>query len=697
MNKWIKPSLIAITTLVVVLVVTVLALPFLVDPNAFRAPLERLAARQGVELRLEGPIDWQVYPRLGLSLEGFYLAPSARPEQSLAQAQSATAAVALMPLLSGQVMVDELILNSPTINLLVDEQGRGNWELLVQDEQAAEPPSDTQAAGAASRFELAVERIAISDGALKYQDMQSGQTAEIQALSIQLSDLNLRQRAFPLSLGGLLRSSELPAALRVDWQSRLQANSDLNRFALESGELTLSPEGQPEAQVSAQLSGQLSTQPALQYEGRLALGPFSPRALLSAFGQALPVMADPEALKSAALTLQLTGTASQLRSDEFAVSIDDTQLSGQLGLDLPEDGSPAISMTLQGDSIVLDRYLPPAEEGNPAEVADTPSPAPAEPEALPLDALRAINLDAVLRMNRLVAMELPIENVRIAITGQNGLWRMADLQGNFYQGQLQGEGQLDARPEQGNTASMQMAFSLDSLAVQPLLSDFAEFSDLSGKLTGKLQAQTRAATTAELMENLSAAFVFTSPELVFQGVNAEYFYCQMATQLDSDSEMPKREWPAATAISEVEGQFLFDDNRLNIARFSASVENLVVSANGFFDLQDMVYRIRVPMRLAQQKTSAAGCLIKSNFLQNRAVDVLGCAGSLEALEFGEQCGLDKTAVANLAKQAVRHNVKKEVDEEKQEIRDKLQDKVREKLGDDKEDPARRLLRDLLNR
>jgi hypothetical protein len=147
----------------------------------------------------------------------------------------------------------------------------------------------------------------------------------------------------------------------------------------------------------------------------------------------------------------------------------------------------------------------------------------------------------------------------------------------------------------------------------------------------------------------------------------------------------------------VEGQFLFDDGRLTIASFAAYIENLVLTATGFMDLDEMIYRVRVPMRLAQQQTSAAGCLIESNFLQDRAVDVLGCAGSLAELELGEQCGLDKDAVANLAKQAVRYNVEKEVEEKKEDIREKLRERVQEELGEDEDDPARQLLRDLFNR
>ncbi|MCW8195727.1 AsmA family protein [Proteobacteria bacterium 005FR1] len=698
MNKWLKRILITIASLVVLVVVAVLALPFVVDPSAFRAPLERLAQRQGVVLRLEGPIDWQFYPRLGLSLEGFYLAPQEQPDEPLARAESATAAVALMPLFSGEILVDELVLHSPAINLLVDEQGRGNWELLQSGEQGP-APAEAEQQTAGEGLQLAVERISINDGVLAYRDLQSGQTAEVSELSVQLSDVNLEERAFPLMVEGLVRSSELPRPMRLQLESQLRTNSALTEFALEGGDLSLSAEGQANAQIAAQLSGEVTLEPTLKYQGQLTIASFSPRAVLSTLGQDLPAMADPDALTALALELELTGSDTQVRSEKLAITLDETTLTGSFGLELPEGGTPKINLALQGNTIVLDRYLPPTEEEGGETVADAPPAAPAAaeaaPEPLPLEALRSINLDAVVSMDQIVAMEMAVGKPRIAITANNGLWRMTELQGNFYQGQINGDAQLDAR--QGETASMQVGLRLDSMAVQPLLVDFAEFSDLSGTVTGELKAQTRAATTTELMDNLSAAFVFTSPGLVFQGVNAEYYYCQAATQLDDDSEMPQREWPPRTEITQVEGQFLFDDGRLSIASFAAYVENLVLTATGFLDLDEMIYRVRVPMRLAQQQTSAAGCLIESKFLQNRAVDVLGCAGSLAEPEFGKQCGLDKDAVATLAKQAIRYNVDKRVDEEKEDIREKLKKRVQEELGEDEDDPARQLLRDLFKR
>lgn len=690
MNKWLKRIIAVLCCVLLVLIVAVLALPFVIDPNRFKGPIERLAMAQNVQLDLQGPISWQFYPTLGLSLEDVTIAPPEQPERQLARAEAGTAAVELMPLFSRQVRVNEVILDGVAIDLFVDEQGRGSWESLGKQDDQPAPEGETETTDGGS-LDVSIERIAINNGSLSYQDRQTGQSAQLQDLSVQLSDVNLNNRLFPLTVDVVLRLSELQNPLRVQFTSQLQADSELDNFALENGKLRIAVADEQDAELTATLSGQANLQADLEYQGQLAVESFSPKAMLSALGQALPATADPAALTTLAFATRVAGTATGFSSEELRLTLDDTQVTGNMALVLPETGAPGLELELSGNSINLDRYLPPEEEGA-AEPVDDPA---AGPTPLPIDALRALNLNLAMNMSEIVMMEMSINSPRLAVTGNDGLWQLTELSADFYRGKLQSDAQLDARPSQGDTASLQFSARMDGLAVHPLLMDFAEFGDLSGIIDGELEAQTRAATSEQLLENLSAAFVFTSPQLTFQGMNAEYFYCQMATQL-GDGSMPDTQWPARTQISDVEGQLTFENSRLTIASLVAYVENLVMTSTGYLDLAEMEYRIRMPMRIAQEKTSASGCLVESNFLQNREVDVLGCAGSLEQMDFAEQCGLDRGAVADLAQQAVRYNVEKRADEKKEEIREDVKEKLRERLGEE-EDSTRNLLRDLLNR
>jgi AsmA protein len=728
MNKWLKRGLLVLISVLIVLLLAVLALPFAIDPNNFKGALQRAAAAQNIGLTLKGPISWQFYPAFGLTLEDVIVSPLTQPEQALARAETGTASVALMPLFSGQVRVDQFVLNGLAVNLVVDKQGRGNWESLGKTDKqattAAEPapPPDAQQKDI---MDIAVQRIAINQGSLSYQNRQTGQSAQLKDLFVQLRDVNLNSRPFPASFDSKLSLPTLANSLQLQFSGQLQANRALDNFSLENGKLTAAISNAANTGLNASLAGQLNLQTSLHYRGQLAVNTFNPKALLDALGQPLPATGDPAALTALALELQISGNEKQIIGESLRLTIDSTQINGSTTLALAETGLPKLELALTGDTIDLDRYLPPpAEQENavsggtsqtssreptspagPSRVSAGGAARKANPKAgaakasatpLPLDSLRAINVGLTLGMDEILIMDMRITNPRLAVAGEEGLWQLHELTADFYRGKLRGEGRLDARSAQGDSATLQFAAHMDELAVQPLLVDLAEFEDLSGTVSGELQARTRASTNEQLLDALSANFQFTSPRLTFQGINAEYFYCQMATRLN-DGEMPGTQWPARTDITGVEGELTFGNNRLDIAKLVAHVENLMLTATGYVDLGDMRYRIRLPMRLEQQQTSTSGCLVESGFLQNREVDVLGCAGSLTAPDLAKQCGLDNAALTDLAKQAVRYNIEKHTEEKKRELREDLEEKLREKLGGEKENGARDLLRGLFNR
>lgn len=699
MSKWLKVILGALGAVLLILVLAIIALPFIIDPNDFKTPLERAAAKQNIHLELEGPISWTFFPQLGLSLEKVSIASPEAPDQPIVQAAASTAAVAVRPLLSRQIRVKEFSLDGVAINLLVDENGRGNWEDLGPqgDKESAEAEAATEPAPAAEPGELdvAVERIAINKASLRYEDRQSGQLVELSDLSIQLRDVNLESRAFPMGFSARLSLSDLPNPLFIEFKSRLQANSSLDQFALADGQLQLRAGDDRKARIVVDLAGSANLNEPMSYQGELAIQSFSPKALLTALGETLPEMSDPEALEQMAMTLAVSGGDTELRSDALTLTLDETQLRGTLHLQMPPQGLPTVAFGLSGNRIDVDRYLAPSDEEETEQPTQTEE---AENAPLPLETLRSFNADIQLAMDEIVISGLAITQARLQLKGREGLWNLDQLSADFYEGQLLSQAELDAR---GERANVQFSGSLTDLSVQPLLNDFAQFDELSGKVSGQLEGRASAATTDDLLESLSAAFVFTSPQLTFQGLNAEYFYCQMATQLTGD-EMPDAEWPSRTRITNVEGQVTFDNSRLEITGVTASIENLGLAITGYLDLNSEEYAIRLPMRLAEERTSPSGCDVKSNFLISRNVDILGCSGSLADLNLARQCGLDTGAVTSLAGEALRYNAEKR-------IREDLQKKLGGRSSDDKNDEEKNrdeessgsrskdLLRDLLRR
>ena len=109
-----------LTTLMILLVVLVAglsALVLLVNPNDFRDYMvKQVAARSGYQLQLDGPLRWHVWPQLSI-LSGRMSLTAQGASQPLVRADNMRLDVALLPLLSHQLSVKQVMLKGAVIQL----------------------------------------------------------------------------------------------------------------------------------------------------------------------------------------------------------------------------------------------------------------------------------------------------------------------------------------------------------------------------------------------------------------------------------------------------------------------------------------------------------------------------------------------------------------------------------------------------
>ncbi len=130
------------------LLVTVLAVSLVFDPNKYKGEIvQAVKTATGRELTIEGKLSWSLIPWLGVKTEGltFGNARGFGPEP-FAKVGAAGASVELLPLLIGHVRVNTLHMRDLTINLARDAKGRTNWDDLVSGTKTAptEKPSQPE-------------------------------------------------------------------------------------------------------------------------------------------------------------------------------------------------------------------------------------------------------------------------------------------------------------------------------------------------------------------------------------------------------------------------------------------------------------------------------------------------------------------------------------------------------------------------
>jgi AsmA protein len=189
---------------VVLLVVAVVALPFLIDANQFRPALEnRLSAALGREVKL-GDLKVSLLSG-GVSASDLSIADDpAFSKTPFLRAQSLNVGVEMMPLiLSRKLNIKAITINEPQISLVETPTGVFNFSSVGG--RAAAAPSPTPATPPAEEpADLAVALIKVSDGRITFEKSGS-KTKPIVVDKLNIEVRNFSSTApFPFSLGGAL-------------------------------------------------------------------------------------------------------------------------------------------------------------------------------------------------------------------------------------------------------------------------------------------------------------------------------------------------------------------------------------------------------------------------------------------------------------------------------------------------------------
>lgn len=173
----------SVLTLVVILALGITVLVLTLDPNDHKERIQALVRDQtGLELQLSGPMELTLYPWLGLTLSDVTLGSGADP--SFARFDHALARARLLPLVQGRYEIDTVQLHGAVVDLVIDEQGRGNWETwLAQDGEETDAGTPQWPAA------LALGGVDIRDTRITLDDRQSNRHVTVEDLTVRTGEL----------------------------------------------------------------------------------------------------------------------------------------------------------------------------------------------------------------------------------------------------------------------------------------------------------------------------------------------------------------------------------------------------------------------------------------------------------------------------------------------------------------------------
>ena len=509
--KWLKWALWAVGAVLLVLIVAIGIFVVTFDPNAYK---ERITTQvheaTGRDLVIEGEIGLTFFP-LGFSLGETRLSNAPGfGDDPFASVAEAAVRVAILPLLKNEVRVDRVVLRGLTLDLQRNAQGVSNWDDLVpaaEAEAEEDVPDEIEVDGARPLPAVWVGGIDISDARVSWRDAQAG-------TEMRLDPFNLSTGAFefgepmPLHMDFRIEQGQpvttltaaLDAEVTADPRSGQYRIADLALETEVSGQDI--PAGRVQAQLGAELVADLQAQTAnvedlviealgmkiqgavdvtdllgeLKVAGSLQSDRFSPRDVMRALAITVPETRDADVLTKAELRAALAATTSRAELTGLTVVLDDTSIKGNATIS--NFAQPAIDFGVAVDAINVDRYLPPAAEGEEApSAAATPGAAADDSIALPVEMLRDLDVDGTADIGQVVAMDLTLSDVHATLSAHNGLIKVDPYSLRLYDGALTGNASVDVR---GNTPAYRVHEELTGVNMEALQADMLDKVWLSG-------------------------------------------------------------------------------------------------------------------------------------------------------------------------------------------------------------------------
>ena len=620
MSKVLKIVLGLFGLLIVLVLAAVIIIPLVVDPNDYRHHIEQAVEEQtGRSFEIEGELSLSVFPWLGLEVGRMRLGnPPDFGDQPFAEIGSAAVGARLMPLLSRRLEVSTLRLDGLRVHLVQLEDGRNNWDDLGEgaEEPAVERPADE------TTFRLErVEGLRLTDALLRFEDRVEGSVVEIAVPRVSTGEIVPgrpitveAEAALALDEGRTRLDTELVATLLAGagpsadidgLRLRFEASGPEVPAGTQSGELradsvaldfgaqTLAIPAWRLDLAGLRISGEVSGSSIVDapaFEGRLEIAEFTPRDLLQRLGEDPPVTADPAALGRASLQTRFRGTTDEFSLEDLRGVLDDTVASGTATLGLGEVTRVRAQLSL--DAIDADRYLAPE--------AEEPVEQPSEDTPLAFEWLDGLDLDATLRIGRLLINGLTLSELEARAVARNGVLTVEPFGAALYGGQVRGSARLDARR---TPATFSLEQTLSALELEPFIKDLAGFDRLTGVARLDTRLSTTAASTAGLLSGLGGELSFDVSDGAYKGVNI-WYEIQRANALARGRTAPER--PSRdTDFRQLKGTAVIEDGVLSSEDLVGGLPFLALKGRGEVNLADAALDYRLTATVVREAVDEA--------------------------------------------------------------------------------------------
>ena len=731
--------------LLLLLIAAGFALTHFFDPNDYKDEIREQALKHAnLELTLNGDIGWSLFPWLGIEITDAKVASATTPDNPFADLRLLGLSVKVLPLLRKEIQMSDIRIDGLSLNLHRNAQGQGNWEQIGQPQRVdtaegstpetppttgneqTEPTSPEPSPPASQPLKLNINSLIVNGARIDFLDEQSGQQFNLE--SVQLTTGAIRD-AEPIALkfSGFLGNAKPLLRARLELTTRASIDQVLQRYLLDDLRLSGEVSGEPLKGKTANFSArgnllydqsahlaswdnlrlsinqlralgelqatQLNQEP--QLSGALSIAPVNLQEFLSGVGIELPKMADKKALSHFEFNSRLQGTSTSLLFNEIALSIDQTALTGSVGI--KDFNSALLYAQLSGDQLNADRYLPTPDKKAPSErqaevkkqtqqtgsSGSTPLPdAPTNSawsteQILPLERLAEINADVDLAFNELTINALDISQAKLKLLAKQGIITLNNLQGRLFNGEFQTSGSLDVTTQQ---PQLTIKHRTQSMPVEKVLAALDEEVMVTGLLDNTMDLRSRGNSQYDWIANLNGKLDFALHEGVLPDADLERQLCIGIATLNRKRLAPST-GSKDTRFNDLRGSLNIRNGIAHNPDLRVAIPSLTVNGKGDIDLRllSLDYSLAILIKGDTQPMADPACQVNKNFANIEWP--MRCRGPLEL--GAKACRIDQDALGKIAASMATDRISEKLNE-------KLSEKLEKNLNPELKDTIRGL-------
>ncbi|CAI1765097.1 putative assembly protein [Serratia quinivorans] len=532
-----------LTTLVILLVVLVAgmsALVLLVNPNDFRAYMvTKVEQKSGYHLTLDGDLRWHIWPQLSI-LAGRMTLTAPGAKAPVVSADNMRLDVKLLPLLSHQLFVKQVMLKNAVIRLTPDSEEQNQPDAPIAPAGHAEESVDTP-------WKFDIDNLRVVDSLLIWQRANNEQI-NVRDINLTLQQNAKRQAQMELSSRVNRNQRDLTFNLAADidlqqYPRRIAANVTQFSYQLEGADI-----------LAGGIKGDGSTQVVYQQ------------------------------------------TPQQVTLSQLSLGANDSTFSGGASIQFGE--IPAYTLNLASAAVNFDAFTGWQSSSSPVQQEQNVTSAPVIASQMDdpqqnLEVLRDFNAQLNLSVDQLTYRGMNITHLSTQAENRQGLLTLHSFSGQVAGGDFALPGTLDAR-------GRRPVIAVQPLVKQVELGTVLKAFDMPQVLTGKLSMQgdlTGDRLTSQSFERRwqgTAQLAMQDAQL--HGLNIQQLIQQAVARNDS-SVRGQDDYQRYTEVKQLSAKASLNQGTVKITELAADSSLLNLNGGGTVDMPgkqcDMQLNVRV--------------------------------------------------------------------------------------------------------